>query len=428
MKHQLLLTAALTAFISVPASAFFQYNGLCYEPLNDSSVTVVENIYNPGSYKGDVVIPAVAVDNGKEYTVVKVDIYAFDGCTRLTGITFPSTLTTLSSNSFSNCEQLKTVDIPATLTDMDCMVFNGCSELTSINVSPENPRYTSVDGVVYNKEVTEMLECPNGKKDVKFPSTLNSIGYAAMRKCAKITEIVLPEGITSLGVGAFQECTSLKRVVIPGSVKSLGSWCFDDCRVLEEVVINEGLESTGSATFEFCYALTDIKFPNSLKTIGEQTFNACTALKSVTLGTGIEVIGIDAFKDCGAIEVLNILNPQPPVLREDAITDYMYEHTTLRVPEEALVVYTELDPWYNFLNIEPYDESSVFQINIVEDPVRTCFSCGNLTVDAPGHSRIIVMSVAGTKLGEGISHLSLSLGSGIYIVKAGDYSKKVLIK
>ena len=153
-----------------------------------------------------------------------------------TSIEIPSTylgkpVTSIGDEAFSECSSLTSIVIPSSVTSIDESAFWGCSSLTSINVSDDNNNYSSIDGVLYNKNKTTLINYPYGKLENIFviPSSVTSIGYGAFLYCSSLTSIVIPSSVTSIGRNAFSYCSSLTSIVIPDSVTSIGRNAFANC-------------------------------------------------------------------------------------------------------------------------------------------------------------------------------------------------------
>lgn len=121
--------------------------------------------------------------------------------------------------------------------------------------------------------------------EVKFPTTLKSIGNKAFYGCTNLHTVSFTNGLESIGDQAFST-TNLKTVTIPGSVKELGINVFNNT-ALESVVIEEGVTYLSDGIFLSCTSLTTVDLPSSLQSIGEEAFKRCTALKSIYLPTSV---------------------------------------------------------------------------------------------------------------------------------------------
>ena len=230
MKRTLtLLTALLLASLPICVCAYdFEVDGIYYNITTDGEEVEVTN-GNTNNYSGEVTIPSTVEYNSTKYIVTSIGDNAFNGCTSLTSIDIPSSVTSIGRWAFRFCTSLTTVDIPSSvtsigdqafyccysLTSIDIpssvtsigdQVFSGCDSLTSINVSNSNANYYSIDGVLYNKAVTQLICCPSAKTSIDIPSSVTSIGDWAFNNCTSLTSIDIPSSVTSIGDYAFYYC------------------------------------------------------------------------------------------------------------------------------------------------------------------------------------------------------------------------------
>jgi len=171
--------------------------------------------------------------------------FAFEKCTALTAVIFPDTIVEIGYRSFSECIGLKSVFIPASVVEIDTMdifydfwAFAGCDALTRIDVHPDNPVFASEDGVLLNKEKTELIKCPNGRQDDYFiPETVTYIGVSMFKGCTALTALDIPASVTEIGACVFWGCTALTSINIPASVVKIGCNVFRNCAALSSIFI-----------------------------------------------------------------------------------------------------------------------------------------------------------------------------------------------
>ncbi|MBP5587210.1 MAG: leucine-rich repeat protein [Treponema sp.] len=244
----------------------------------------------------------------------------------LTGVTG---LTEIPKRGFGRCEKLCGITLPDTVTAIGDLAFF-CKSLTSINIDSNNEKYCSVEGVLFNKDKTELVIFPCGKSGLyTIPDYVKTIGRYAFYRCDKLTEFIIPDSVKTIGGGAFEECTNLEKVTIgksvesiggsafrcceklteitiPDSVKIIGDFTFCDCTNLEKVTIGKSVESIGESAFQCCYKLTEITIPESVETIGIQAFSTCSKLKNITIPDSVKEIKPYAFGGCTNLEKVTI--------------------------------------------------------------------------------------------------------------------------
>ncbi len=319
MKHLIirLTTLALMLTTLIPAKAQqtqWHYDGLFYYINDDGTCSVVSTLKT-----GEIVIPQVAVIEGKNYTVTailegafqtkdkitsivlpnsvtSIGEYAFLGCTGLTTIKLPDALTEISTGTFSLCTGLNSVALPSALSTIGSEAFYNCTGLISLHLP--SSATTIGDHAFFN--------CSN-LAVIAIPNTLESIGNEAFLNCSKLTSIYLPGTITHIGTGAFSNCTGLTSVIIPNSITALGSSVFSGCSSLTSVTLPDALTSIGYHSFSNCSKLKSITLPPSVTTIDEGAFVNCSELKDINLDR-VSQIKYGAFVGCKELLNISILN------------------------------------------------------------------------------------------------------------------------
>ena len=216
-------------------------------------------------------------------SVTSIGNYAFDGCTSLAGVTVGNGVTSIGAFAFYDCTSLENITIPSSVTSIGDLTFSGCASLLSIEVSNGNRNYSSTDGVLFNKDKSELIIYPAGKTDGEYeiPNSVTSVDSYAFDGCTSLTSIIIPNSVTSISLCAFRYCTSLTNVTIGNSVTSIEAMAFDYCKSLTSVTIPNSVTSIGGYAFEYCRSLTSVTIPNSVTSIGDYAFSGCTSLKDV---------------------------------------------------------------------------------------------------------------------------------------------------
>jgi hypothetical protein len=152
----------------------------------------------------------------------------FKDCVRLTSVILPDDAKVMEENAFYGCTSLTTIQIPTSMLQLSPSI--GCTSLSAITISAANNNYCSIEGVLYNKDVTNILWYPQGKDDTSFtlPSSVKQLSNYAFHSC-KLHAIVLPSAIATLPYGVFQNSTNLSSVTLGSSITLLSQYCFSGC-------------------------------------------------------------------------------------------------------------------------------------------------------------------------------------------------------
>ena len=240
-------------------------------------------------------------------SVTSIGGWAFKGCSSLASITIPNSVTSIGGGAFEGCSSLASFTIPNSVTSIGIAAFARCSQLTSIIVQAGNPMYDSRDNcnaIIETATNTLIASCPN----TTIPNSVTSFGGWAFKGCSSLTSVIIPNSVTSIGEFAFSGCSSLTSINIPNSVTSIGVWAFSHCSLLVSITIPNSVTNIGNETFYCCSSLVSIAIPNSVTSIGDEAFWGCSSLASITIPESVTSIGARAFSHCSSLASITIPN------------------------------------------------------------------------------------------------------------------------
>ena len=246
-----------------------------------------------------VIIPDGVTEIGEE---------AFSKCYKLASITLPDSVTEIGRSAFFFCSSLTSITLPEGVTTIGNYVFSSCIILDEIEVSPENPNYTSADGVLFTKDMKTLIQYPEGKSNSEYaiPDGVTTIGDNAFFSCDFLTSVTIPDSVKTIGDRAFYLCTALLSITIPDSVTVIGKSTFAFCKALTSITISDSVNTIGAMAFCSCKSLTSVTIPHGVATIGYKAFSDCDALISVTIPDSVTTIGDSAFYLCAALRSITI--------------------------------------------------------------------------------------------------------------------------
>lgn len=306
-------------------------------------------------------------------------------------------------------DTVKRLKIPASVTEIDLNSINYCKELESIDVEENNPEFKTIEGILYNKAVTESIHVPYGMAGVvTIPESMTKITDFMFSNHNKLTGIKMHDNVTSIGKSAFDNCIGLHSITIPENMTEIGDYAFSGCTKLWEIfnLSNLKIELGGdvwTATYgqiglyalnilynkndpsgihitddgytfytarenkaylvEYAGEETELVLPNGYNgaayEIHAYAFDGCDNLTSVIIPNNVTAIGISAFGHCENLAAVTIstsvtkLGDQAFI--QSGITDITYNGT--KAQWEAIEKGNSWDSYVGSYTIHCTDEN-----------------------------------------------------------------------
>jgi len=215
--------------------------------------------------------------------VTNIGNFAFAVCSHLASVAMPTNIDCIHSDLFADCTSLTSIKIPESVnkiedyafyfsgltnvmisysvTNIGISAFAYCPGLSVITVDENNPSYSSVSGVLFNKCQTMLMQFPGGKAgSYTIPNSVTNIWGAVFYGCSKLTNVAIGINVTSIPDGLFEHCTNLISITIPSGVTSIGIFAFLGCSSLANVTIPGTVTNIGNQAFSYCPNLTSLYF------------------------------------------------------------------------------------------------------------------------------------------------------------------------
>ena len=292
--------------------------------------------------------------------------YAFSGCSSLTSLTLPSSVTSIGGHAFELCSGLTSLTLPSSVTSIGEFAFRYCRGLTSLTI-PSG--VTTIDYYAF-------ADC-SGLTSLTLPSGVTWIGGYAFAWCSGLTSLTLPSGVTWIGGYAFAWCSGLTSLTLPSSVTSIGGHAFERCNNLKECncLLDSDLETclayshddwTKIPVDEIKYyhngqELTKLEIPSGVDKIGSYSFYKGVNLTSLTLPSSVTSIGSSAFEGCSGLTSVYVSWKSPLSIFASTFKDANTKKCILYVPKGTYDDYW-LSNWGIFENIVEYDATGIDHI------------------------------------------------------------------
>lgn len=296
-------------------------------------------------------------------SVTSIGNNAFESC-RTGNVNIPLSVEYIGKYAFTGSE-IRNINISENVAEIGLGAFRFCKYLQEINVDINNANYSSVDGVLFNKDLTTLIQYPGGKyvydgytvpnsvttidryalaytdlETINIPGSVNNIANYAFYDNQNLQSInvtqdnlnyssingvlfdktadslitypmgrhgvySIPDGTIYIKDAAFDGCSKLTAITFPSSITEIGSYAFQSCESLVFIDLPDGIKEIKSFAFYNCTNLSYINFGKNVTTIEHNAFAYCSALQSVNIPTGVTTLD-RTFTGCYGLNTVTI--------------------------------------------------------------------------------------------------------------------------
>lgn len=388
-------------------------------------------------------------------SVTSIGEYAFHGCKSLTSITIPNSVTSIGDGAFRNCTALTSISIPATAVITGTRHFESAKNLKKIigpakllnnNNSDNNEgnfnnnsidsQPTSLDTVIINSgELSysgiRVLQLSN--KKLKYLDLKDSENWTladeSFSNFFNLDSIYLPNNLEKIKYKEFADCISLTSIKIPVNVTEIGKRAFENCRSLASVEFapNSQLKTIDNWAFYACHGLQNITIPNGVTTVGVGAFWGCEYLSDLNLPSTVQKINDNGFDGCIGLNKIKVEATIPPTVSAKTF-NRVNKNIPIYVPDESVTMYRNSFGWKDFSNIKGISTQNN-EVNIDSYEIRIF----NKTIELSNieNQALELFDISGRLIyskinAENTETIELQ-HKGIYIIKIGNFNKKVSI-
>lgn len=333
---------------------------------NAKEIDIKTTIVSKKCFQSCTALRKATIGTTEDYFRTEIDVDAFRDCLNLTTIVFRPSVTEINGGCFYDCKKLTAINLPTQLQSLGYSVFTGCSiekiyipatlvselaeslssnvfsgcmALKEINVAKESTKYTSIDGVVYNKDCTKILICPQAKEELTLPTSVSyfpigqlpvNVKTLNLPSTTALDHLRVPNGnlsainiIDGNGVtdnlyssvdGILYDCEKSTLLLcppakkeirnIPNTVSRIGDYSFYGARP-NKVILPSSISVIGEGAFFCVSSMATIELPDGLKRIEASAFsqfrvtatNFQPSIKKIVIPNSVTYLGDDAFSN-----------------------------------------------------------------------------------------------------------------------------------
>lgn len=317
-------------------------------------------------------------------------------CSNITSLHLPNSLKSIGNESFAHCSSLNNLQIPAATISIGTQAFLECTNMLAFVVDSNNKYYSSLNGVLFNKDYSLLIRCPGAICEYSIPDFVREIESKAFYRSPYLTHLDIPASVSSIGEEAFSGCPNLDIINVDVSNEF---YCSDD---------NVLFDKSRTTLIQMASTKMAYDIPATVEIIGKGAFmNSC--LRTVYIPASVSSIGDKAFFNC-ILGGVYLNSQKPPILSPSAFDDdkhssYIYHTADLFVPHDAYQTFMAAYPW-NLFRILKYTYSGN----------------NNPVPDIETNNPVEIYSIDGRLL----NHSKITGRQGLYVIRQGSKVQKVV--
>ena len=259
----------------------------------------------------------------------------------------------------NDCEALTKIIVPNSIKELSSRSFD-CKKLESIIVNEENTYFSDINGILFNKDQTELILCPRNFQATEYtvPESVLSISDGAFEDNANLISINIPYNVQKIGSSAFYSSDKLEKVSMSNTVMEIGWRAFKNCINLNKVVLSNNIKTIESNLFDYCKSLQSIVIPEGVESLEFNVFYDCKSLISVTLPSTLKSVDRHLFGECDQLKAIYCYAPVPPSTEDESFNLEICTNATLYVPHGTYNAYWLAKSWGDFKNIVEMEEGA----------------------------------------------------------------------
>lgn len=306
------ILAVLLLVLSLPAATAQLTHG-DYHYTSDGSEITLTYYAGPG---GAISLPGSI--NGLPVTTLRGSFCSQNNT--LTSVTIPDNVTQIGDSAFSQCSHLASVSFPASLTSIGTGAFSRCERFAAYTVDPGNSDFSSLQGILFNKDKSTLIDCPTTKGgNYSIPSTVSHIADFAFDTCTQLNQVTVPSSVSHIGKYAFLDCSSLTSASLSPGLITIGEYAFFACKQLANITIPGSVQNIEEAAFSRCWGLTEVTLSPGVSSIGHRAFFWTRELNSVSIPASVTHIGEHPFGDGEALTEITVHADNPAYCSVDGV-------------------------------------------------------------------------------------------------------------